>query len=179
MKKLWDYQRDFLPAALEREADNGFNHGRTNYPVDLDDKYDQDRLKSAAWRVVEELSEVRQALNEEDFEKAREEVIDVLCFTMNISLMSSCLELSYPCPKGSFGDFFKGLDHLGLAMNHLKNRAWCSSYRPTNRREYHHHIDLFVSHMFSAALSLMTEDEIISNYERKRQINLSRVEGGY
>jgi len=68
------------------ETKNGFVV--PSWPVNLDDRFDQQRLKDLAWRVTEELTEATEARfhSPEDLTHCREELADAFHFLIELSL---------------------------------------------------------------------------------------------
>lgn len=98
MKEIYDRQKGFLAITLPKEAARGYHFRRDHFPVNIDDGFDQSRLKLASWCVVEEIQEFKQALHEDDTDAAQEEVVDICCFAANLGLM--CDIEAGPLPGG-------------------------------------------------------------------------------
>ena len=171
---IFEEQKKFLKEALVKEKLNGFNFNRSNFPVDLHCRFDQERLKSAAWRVVEEISEVREAPEDE----GKMEVVDVICFSVNLALMAG-IDTPPKIPKNHHGEAFHlAIHHLGLAMNELKNRPWRSSYTFTDTRAFKAQLKAFLGYIFAAAYDILGDD-LVDYYLRKNRINWNRQTEGY
>lgn len=178
MKEIYDLQREFLSTVLVTEASRGYHFQRSNFPVDLDDGFDQQRLKSAAWCVVEEIQEFKSALQEDKTDEAQEEVVDIICFSVNLGLMTEVF--AGPIPGGRAGDFDIAIYHLGLAMNELKNRPHRASITQTDARVFRGHMTMFLGYIFAGAeYYLGGREEITQAYLKKRNINIERQSNGY
>lgn len=178
MKEIYDYQREFLSTVLVTEASRGFHFQRSNFPVDIDDGFDQQRLKYAAWCVVEEVQEFKEALHHDRIEEASEEVVDIICFATNLGLMTDTFSGSLP--GGRPGDFDAAIFHLGLAMNELKNRPHRASFTPTNRGKFKSEMVQFLGYVFAGAeYYLGGPNQLILAYKKKRDINVERQSNGY
>lgn len=177
---IFEEQKKFLRKALVKEKLNGFNFNRSDFPVDLNCRFDQERLKSAAWRVVEEISEVREALSTDFENEGKMEVVDVICFSVNLALMAG-IDKPPKIPQSRLthvGAFHMAIHHLGLAMNELKNRPWRSSYTFTDTRAFKSQLKAFLGYIFVAAYDLLGEN-LVDYYLRKNQINWDRQAEGY
>ena len=95
-------EKDMLDLMFERqhflakkyigiERDNGLLQTE-DFPVNIDDRKGQSRLKDFAWRTMEELFEATEALSrkEPDEEHFLEEMIDALHFFIELNLLCGC-----------------------------------------------------------------------------------------
>lgn len=178
MKEIYEIQSQFLSKVLVTEASRGYHFGRYNFPVDVDDGFDQQRLKSAAWCVVEEIQEFKLALQEDDINLAKEEIVDVVCFAVNLGLMTNLYAGAIPGGRG--WDLDAAIYYLGLAMNELKNRPHRASFTPTQRGKFNNHMVLFLGYVFAAAEYYCGgAQELLDAYQKKAQVNRERQTNGY
>ena len=161
-------------------------------PVNLDDKRGQARIKDFSWRVVEEVGEALDALNNEGGESGllhfHEELIDGLHFLTEMTILSGIdtsnwslngfIELAR---KASLNELVVSfIQGLGMMCNCLKNKPWKQTMMKTNKENFYQHLtDVWVIYI-SILLSQGLDEEGITNiYFRKSQVNKFRQRSNY
>ena len=116
------------------ETKNGFTV--PHWPVNLDDKFAQQRLKDLAWRVTEELTEATEARfhSPEDLTHCREELADAFHFLVELALTAGLtrVDLVHNCHLAPIVDaqtfvqgcvlksLFREVSHKHHGQQHLK-----------------------------------------------------------
>lgn len=184
------------------EKANGFHVNASQLlPLDLDDRFDQAKLKDFAWRVTEELAEATEAMVKHDTipQHAKEELGDALHFLIELDILSG-LDLSGQAQPGECGlthlfrmlqppvtdrvDIVRGyaylvIEELGKAMNCLKQKPWKQTHMLTDRAKYHAHLMQANLRFFATAFLLMDPKELYDVYCRKKQVNEFRIRSQY
>lgn len=161
-------------------------------PVNLDDKRGQARIKDFSWRVVEEVGEALDALNNEGGESGllhfHEELIDGLHFLTEMTILTG-IDTSKWSLNGFIGlarkaslnelvvSFIQG---LGMMCNCLKNKPWKQTMMKTNKENFYQHLtDVWIIYV-SILLSQGLDEEGITNiYFKKSQVNKFRQRSNY
>lgn len=165
---------------------------------DIDCFEDQKLFKDYSWRIVEELAEAMEAIqDEQDYDHYKEELIDGLNFTMDLlSLYGwSAKDLKEETnrairPYQTLGDtFFNRMSRtiataltiksIGLAANCLKNRKWRSSQYMVDIYVFEKRLRKIWEKYVSLVRLSMTEQEIYDTWSLKYQVNLFRIETQY
>jgi hypothetical protein len=188
------------------ESANGFKVLRVT-PVDLHDSHAQHILKDYAWRVTEELTEATQALDEHPDEPLHfdEELADAYHFIVELMIMTGT-EFKFPKQTtllhlDRLDDMFqhhsstalalareveveelvyKVIQHIGNAMNCLKNKPWKTTHMLTDEFEFH--VQILAAHRsFINLLDYLDwkSDKLMNMYFRKARVNQFRQESNY
>lgn len=172
-----------------------------DFPVVLDDRKGQARLKNFAWRIQEELYEATEALvlHKEDQTHFLEEMIDAVHFYAELVLLCGYQnELKDQMAAQILACEALTNDHLhsnevagyiyccigqplGQAMNCLKNKPWKQSHMTTDEEKFKFNI-LAISAGFVRVLHNlfnMTEEDIFNLYFKKSEVNKFRIRSNY
>lgn len=185
IKEIFTQQKELIEKYHAIEANNGFNvlHG---YPLDLNNRFAQARLKDFAWRITEELTESSSADNAGDVLK---ELIDALHFFVELCILSDFFPVNnwetvqLQC-RPNFEDtpmFYDIIEAIGKAMNELKNRPWKQSHTETATGNYKMHLSAawcgFIR-LFKYC-GVLNETMLYKLYFEKANINKMRQINGY
>jgi len=169
-----------------------------DYPLDIQDRKDQEHLRLLAWRLTEELIE---ALN--SYNSLLEELSDALHFLVELSLASgvSQAELStgvehtslelvgdqdvlgimFENPSEEFGSsngfafrVYRTIDILGQTMNSLRQRPWRREDRPSDRKVFVAGLSLVFKSFINAVAYRHTDQELFDAYFAKAKVNDER-----
>lgn len=192
------------------EKDNGHHRETMNWSsgLDINDRFDQARIKDTAWRITEEIAETFDALETPSF---KEELVDILHFLTEISILSNLTYeyvVTYQGPGDTLDWVFLNAQRnspvmvrnmygkcdnpsfayvaayfiraLGMACNCLKNKPWKQTDRNTD-------MDLYISRIqetwsWYANLCLVAgvhPSDLVELYIQKNKINQQRQENGY
>jgi dimeric dUTPase (all-alpha-NTP-PPase superfamily) len=175
------------------EVKNGFYYPE-NLFCNIDNGKDQNLLKNFAWRIVEEIGEALEALDDfHDEVHYKEEMMDGLHFIVELCLLSS-IDAEVFC---DFKPYDKYLDAqllddetldielrdfikiLGKTMNCLKIKPWKCTHVSTDIVKY----QSFLSKAFIKYLNIlflkMKPIEILNMYYQKSRVNQFRQESNY
>jgi hypothetical protein len=203
---IFSRQRELMEKYHDIEQNNGFMVFRVT-PVDLHNRQVQQVLKDYAWRVTEELTEATQALDEHADEPDHfdEELADAYHFLVELMIMTGT-EFKLPeqttlIKLDRLDDMFqhrvftaltlareveveelvyKVIQHIGNAMNCLKNKPWKTTHMLTNEELFHTEI-LEAHQMFINLLDYLDwkSDKLMNLYFRKARVNQFRQESNY
>src|SRR5690606_18981467 len=191
MKRIFDRQKELMDKyhIIEKENCRIFEYQDENVPVDLDTIAGQARVKHLAWYCIEEIAE---ALDCTSIEQAQEEIVDAIHFFVELCITSGLdesdfepLEVIYNRVR-KFGFSINSsvslfLQHLGMAMNRLKNKPWKRTHTPVNINVYRAGLILALTHLIHLAyrFGITTPKQLINLYMGKAEINRQRQEAGY
>lgn len=155
---------------------------------DIDCFADQEEFKRYCWRVVEELTEALEALDNKEELHVTEELMDGFNFLIELVGMygwtAKNLDFSRKIPVSDTEEHLRlnigeTIKEIGLTANVLKNRAW---------RQSQYLVDLYVfekrlRQAFNTYLNLlrskMSDEEIIAAWSLKYQVNVFRLQTKY
>ncbi len=203
------HQRELSERFITIEKENGHHKDVWNYfPVkDLNDRHAQSFVKDHAFRVVEELCEAVQQLEQEPANRNAilEEMADVyhflieLCLTVGMNDLTIAYHGDQSVPVDSTGCKLKDLmdsmlwstnddyrqagweviKEIGLATNPLKNRPWKQSTRETNIDDVHFHLSCAHNNFLRLCVHLgINHVMLYSAYMGKNAANHNRIEDG-
>lgn len=170
---------EFMYEPLAKEVFDNF---------DIDCFTDQEEFKRYCWRVVEELTEALEALDNKEETHVREELMDGFNFIIELIGMygwsAKDLDFTVNIPLSDTEDRLRiniceTIKDIGLTANILKNRAW---------RQSQYLVDLYVFEKrlrkaFNTYLNLlrsqMSDEEIIKTWSLKYQVNVFRLKTKY
>lgn len=174
----------------------------------LDSRFTQALLKDFAWRSIEEITEATEALAKSHEIHPQEEIADALHFLVELCLIAGYgpEDIGIPPRPGFEGDMldylfhtsmvlcenvslkrfnarvvvYNYVEHLGIAMNCLKNKPWKQSQFITDKAKFkqaicnafHSLIDVAVAFEMNAGL-------LYDFYFKKNQVNQFRVRSKY
>ncbi len=174
-------QKELIEKYHVIEEKNGFNI-LNGYPLDINDKHAQARLKDFAWRITEEFTESTDA---HEFEHRLEEIIDALHFFVELNILAG----HYPDIKMSEVNYnimgkdyqtYRVIERIGCAMNCLKNKPWKQSQMLTDNKKFYYHLEQawieFYRLFFSYNLSL---EDVYVIYFKKSEVNKFRQRSKY
>lgn len=203
---IFNRQRELMEKYRKIEHDNGF---KVIHPdaMDLNSRHAQHLLKDYAWRVTEELTEATQALDEHPDEPLHfdEELADAYHFLVELMILTGT-EFKLPeqttlVKLDRLDDMFqhrvftalalareveveelvyKVIQHIGNAMNCLKNKPWKTTHMLTDEELFHTEI-LEAHQMFINLLDYLDwkSDKLMDLYFRKARVNQFRQESNY
>lgn len=201
LTKIFEAQRDLIAQFHKIELANGFPI-ESAIPVDLDNKFDQFRLKELAWRITEEIGETITTLREVGKSNTtyQEEVSDVIHFFVEMLIIAGITPSDLaPGPDqleslfmSVLLEFWKDSDRsdlekcwlntiveLSLACNELKNRPWKQSFKPTDREAFKDRLVGAFHEMVMACIRSEIDATVFSAiYFRKHEINQGRANRG-
>lgn len=170
-------------------------------PVNLNDKRGQARIKDFAWRVMEEVGEALDAID--DFEHHVEELIDGLHFLTELTILTGYTpeDIVWDNPNGN--DLLLTLYNqnayhhkencsfememlvtdlvrdLGMMCNCLKNKPWKQTNMLTDVNEFLHKLKCVWADYFSILSLSLSPQAIVEIYFKKSQVNKFRQRSNY
>lgn len=191
---VFNKQKDLALKYQEIESKNGF-HYPLNLTLDLNNRFDQTLLKNMAWRVIEEIGESIEALEQNSPEQlihAKEELADGLHFITELCILSGLSAenfnvefiLSIYNAKGEKDitikdNLYDFVCKIGISMNCLKMKPWKNTPYLTDVPVYIGYLqEAYYSYVF-LMLKIMTPLEILNYYFRKSQVNQFRQRSNY
>jgi len=188
LKDIFERQEVLMHKYHDIESRNGFHIG-DGFPLNLDNKHDQYRLKDFAWRIVEEVGEALEAFEKQDIVHYYEELIDGLHFLVELCILSGInhdnlklVESEEYLYRGHKLEIVlaKFIRYLGTTMNHLKNKPWKNTHMITDSDSFK--IELqeawrwYNILMVKSGLKL---DDIYLIYFKKSEVNKFRQRSNY
>lgn len=184
-------QEELMKKYQEIEIQNGFFY--PNWPFDLHSNVHQAKLKDFAWRVTEELAEATEALATNDRVHFLEELSDAVHFLLELMVCSEVLPsmslqayfndayaYAYTDEKFIRPRCFDVIEHLGLAMNCLKNKAWKNTHLMTDVTKYRSLIRQAWDRMIGLARQAgLNAEEFYVLYYKKSMVNQFRQRSNY
>ena len=165
-------------------------------PVNLDDKRGQARIKDFSWRVMEEVGEALDAID--DFEHYTEELIDGLHFLTELTILSGFepKDIVWDNPNKNDllltlynqslmqgedlkGDIINLVTDLGMMCNCLKNKPWKQTNMLTDKNEFLHRLRCVWNDYFSILSTVLPPQGIVDVYLKKSQVNKFRQRSNY
>lgn len=191
--KIFNRQQELMGKVRPIEAKNT---GRSwdAYPLDINGRDQQVRLKDGAWRITEEWGEVADCfINNESQMRAREEAIDVLHFLVEFSILAGWEVKKIDDTTGMMPEYpgyksdnwkeliFEAHLHLARACHELKNRPWKQTHTDTDRSAFFRHLNNSwgVWYFFATGWLGMSDEDIFEAYWKKSSTNLARWNNGY
>lgn len=171
---------------------------------DINEIRSQCLLKDLAWRVVEEITEATEAQAHNDEIHFREELADALHFLTELCIQvgigpdqiyidpelirgyiaanpnEDSLDILFRCPYvDKSNNPYKTVEHIGLAMNCLKQKPWKQTHILTDVKKFEGHlIDAY--RVFCKYLRCyMTADTAFDFYFKKSKVNDFRIKSNY
>jgi len=178
LQRLFDAQHQLALKFAPNEIANGYTPP-TSFPMDLNKRATQDRLRAFAWHIVEEIVEAT-VCGDDEFP---DELSDILHFTIEICLIAG-VPPAQIVQVNEVDMFFDGsspalLDvivQVGLALNECKAKPWKLSPRLPQVGVVHYHLAkalcVLLRHIEAAGLSPE------SIYFKKAKINEQRIADG-
>lgn len=189
IEQIFERQKALMDKYHEIEIKNGLRLD-TNVPVDINSHKGQAVLKDFAWRVIEELAEAGEALEQDDKLHAQEEVSDALHFMTELCILSG---IDHKDVANDITDFiglgesdtfevevYSLLLNLGTAMNCLKNKPWKQTQMLTDIVKYQNLI-IASYHQFGFIWGSLDMDPnfVYELYFKKNKVNQFRQRSNY
>ena len=204
LEVIFNRQKELMEKYHDIESRSGLVQTE-DCPVNLDDKKGQARIKDFSWRVMEELGEALDAVNDEDHHV--EELIDGLHFLTELTILSGMTEeevvsglgccsensdkLCVLSCESSFKEKFGVEDitleenviifvrEIGMMCNCLKNKPWKQSHMKTDRAAFYSRLqNVWVSYLHLLRYKMPVEG-IVEVYLKKSQVNKFRQRSNY
>jgi hypothetical protein len=185
------------------EAGNGF-HLNVSYPIDINDRFGQARLKDTAWRMTEELGESLDSYldNPDGF---LDEMADVMHFLAEFTLLAGyvahdvvdwtygdnsdiLLTLFLEAEASGYGDQYEDLTHqtglmvqsLAMTCNTLKNKPWKQTPKETDVNLFKSRLQKTWSNYAALCITAGINDvKLFECYLKKAAVNENRQNTGY
>lgn len=194
---------------VEKRNRIGYGILPDEYEHNLDSRFTQALLKDFAWRSVEEITEATEALGKQHDIHPQEEVADALHFLVELCLIAgiSPEDVAVPARPNSKGDMLDNMfdveygygrtpevakvlntrmlvynyvEHLGIAMNCLKNKPWKQTHFVTDKAKFKQAVCNAFHSLVDVAISFrMNADLLYDFYFKKNQVNQFRVRSKY
>jgi len=181
IQEIFARQRELIEKYHVIEENNGFNTF-SGYPLNLNHKLHQARLKDFAWRMTEEFTE---ATDTNDPEHKLEEVIDALHFFVELNILAG----HYPTTRwtdvyvdnlSQYYKIYPVIERVGCAMNCLKNKPWKQSHMLTDEKKFHMHLEESWVFFFLLLKSFhLTLEDVYIVYFKKSEVNKFRQRSKY
>ena len=178
LREVFQKQQDLAAKFSEVEKLNGYEP--LSYPVDIQSRAGQDRLRLFYAFLTEEISEAAIAPDEE----FSEEMSDILHFAVEMALMAgvkpeevhahAVMEQFEEAPEV---DMMHVIIAMGQAMNQLKAKPWKREPKPADPQLVKFHISLAV-HNLLLCFGYFNLDPY-ELYFKKHQVNQERIDTGY
>jgi hypothetical protein len=170
--------------------------GHTFVDYDLNSVGGQDRLRSLAWRIVEEIAELRTAYAATPAQDYKAEVADAFHFLIEffivVGLVPSDFEYDRTEPlvladsihcSGVFRtpecEWMEVIRELGMVINLLKNRPWKRSFHGVDCQRFRNEIRWLLQSFLRAAYSMgISAAELGDLYMGKAAVNAERIVDG-
>lgn len=193
---VFDKQKELMEKYEVIEHENGFNVP-SNIPVDINDKFDQHRLKDFAWRITEELAEAIEQIRFRNVKEAHGELADVLHFMAEMTILAGledeAIKVFEESPWSSikvaqelkddenYTRYYGELTYtLAMACHELKNKPWKQSHRETDEGAFTLYMKSFWRNfIYLCHETLLQADELFEEYHSKHAINKDRQKNGY
>ena len=177
-KDLFDKQKSliFLYEPKEKEI---FEH------FDIDTYQDQEEFKKYCWRVVEELTEALEAIDNCETEHITEEMLDGFNFLVELLSLygfgQNKLDFSENEVESNLKDnILNIIEELGLTANCLKNRGWRQSQYLVDLYVFEKRLNKTFNLYLNVLRNLIGSDQgILEKWSLKYQVNLFRIQTKY
>lgn len=198
LRAIFARQKELMEKYHDIEAKSGLMQTE-DCPVNLDDKRGQARIKDFSWRITEELGEAIDALESDDHDHFKEELVDGLHFLTEMTILTG-FDLPDIIPDVKMGNDFldeicgvspkafkitleelvyEFVKDLGMMCNCLKNKAWKQTNMLTDKEAFLIQLrKVWVDYGLIMA-SEMKPDEVANMYLRKSQVNKFRQRSNY
>ncbi len=178
---------------MEIEARNGMLQTR-DFPVNIDDRMGQARLKDFFWRVTEELTEAVDAARGHAHipNHTIEELADALHFLVEAHLLAgiqwhdfgdNALDWhmgSVETPASLEAAVYACIHEIGCASNCLKQRPWKQTHQLVDRERFRASLQASMVHLLAAfKYCLLGPEEVFKIYWRKSAVNEFRMRSNY
>lgn len=195
---IFTRQKELMKKYHEIEKKSGIGYGLLVGPFNLHEQRSQALIKDLTWRVVEEITECMDCL--QDLNHAKEEASDSLHFLVELLILCDITPDNI-APKNKFlnKDLLENIflsqfcdvillkkaayniiHQLGLAMNCLKQKPWKQTHVLTDVNKFKAHlIEAFHNWIVFARSLGMNPDEVYSYYFRKSEVNKFRIKSAY
>lgn len=195
---IFNRQKELMEKYHDIEARSGLMQTE-DCPVDLNDKRGQARIKDFAWRVTEELGEAIDALESEDSDHYKEELVDGLHFLTEMTILTGFALIDIIPDRQMGNDFldeicgvnpmafkltleelvYEFVKDLGMMCNCLKNKAWKQTNMLTDKEAFLIKLRRVWCDYGLILASEMTPEEVADMYLRKSQVNKFRQRSNY
>lgn len=195
---IFNRQKELMEKYHDIEARSGLMQTE-DCPVDLNDKRGQARIKDFAWRVTEELGEAIDALESEDSDHYKEELVDGLHFLTEMTILTGFNLIDIIPDRQMGNDFldeicgvnplafkltieelvYEFVMDLGMMCNCLKNKAWKQTNMLTDKEAFLIQLRRVWCDYGLILASEMSPDEVADMYLRKSQVNKFRQRSNY
>ena len=198
LKLIFERQKELKEKYHSIEESQGVGYALIKgQEFDINEIKSQCLLKDLAWRVVEEITEATQALACHDEIHFREELSDALhfltelCIMVDIGPASITADVIVDKDDDYLGNLFytpnitksnnpyNTIQHLGIAMNYLKNKPWKMTHILTDVGAFEDSI-IDAYRAFCKYLRChMTADTAFDFYFKKSRVNDFRIKSNY
>ncbi|MBO7695469.1 MAG: dUTP diphosphatase [Methanobrevibacter sp.] len=194
LKAIFDRQKELMEKYHDIELKSGLMQTE-QCPVNLDDKKGQARIKDFSWRVIEEVGEALDALEQDDMVHYSEELIDGLHFLTELTILSGydynsffdveykdCLSMliddasNFSCINDAVSKLVKD---LGMMCNCLKNKPWKQTNMVTDKSLFFSQLNKVWRNYIGLLNFTLTCDDIVNIYLKKSQVNKFRQRSNY
>lgn len=174
------------------EIKNGLLKEDLVFPLDIDDKFAQARIKDFCWRTTEELMEAFEVVGIDTLH-VQEELIDALHF-----LTELCIQIGLLFDEDIISNTIKEMQarkdingivsgvletvlSLGLAANCLKNKPWKQTHVLTDKNKFYNYItEAYVNLIKSIYCSGLKNPRMVYEvYFKKSEVNKFRQRSNY
>lgn len=186
---VWDLQYELL---IKYQAIEGL----PTWPLNLDLKEHQELMKDLIARVVEELGEAYEAFLNHDLPNTKEELADALHFLTEVLIFTASREAlsiaydsnnmfedmanRYPQPQNIEHWLWDVTYHLNIARNNLRNKRWKQTQVLAQKEAFQVNLLKGLEALIGGFVLLdMSEQDILTMYYRKNQINHFRIKSKY
>lgn len=200
---IFNRQKELMEKYHDIEARSGLLQTDI-FPLNLDDKRSQARIKDFSWRVTEELGEALDAyyheFHDDKYLHFIEELIDGLHFLVELTIQVDFSEedISYTKEEGKYlssiiekakevskelnleETVVKFICYLGMMCNTLKNKPWKQSQMKTDKNEFYSLLKtVWLYYIVILDKAKLSEEGIVEIYLKKSQVNKFRQRSGY
>jgi phosphoribosyl-ATP pyrophosphohydrolase len=198
LKLIFERQGELKDKYHKIEISQGVGYGILgDRKFDINETRSQCLIKDMAWRVVEEITEAHACHKEREAQHFIEELADAMHFLTELmiqcdispgyivnSLLRSAQEdmldiMFYTRDQKISANPYWTIQHLGLAMNCLKQKPWKQTHVLTDIDKFELHlIDAYKT--FCKHMSVwVTSDQAFDFYFKKSKVNDFRIRSNY
>ena len=180
LAEIFQHQTHLARKFHPHELMNGYTP--PTWPVNINSRHGQDRLRQFAWWITEEICE---AFTAKGPDHHSEELADTLHFAVELCLMCGYTpddvwvhqELRSMDPTPDDVDFVQeALVHLGTGMNKLKKKPWKLDPPDTHADTLKYHLTYMLHNLLLAFHYY--EYDAYDLYFKKKKINEQRIADG-
>lgn len=157
---------------------------------DIDCYSDQEEFKKYCWRVVEELTESLEAIDNNEENHIIEELIDGFNFLIELIILYGWSDEDLDFSRNEWNDnnidteklqmhILYVIKNIGLSANCLKNRSWRQSQYLVDLYVFEKRLKKTFNDYYNLLRSFMTDDELLQKWSLKYQVNKFRINTKY